>query len=46
VDILLFFQGVNNTPFFFMQKYHHLTASKRGKIQALKAAGATLKHIK
>lgn len=28
-----------------MQKYHHLTASKRGEIQALKAAGATLKQI-
>lgn len=28
-----------------MRKYHHLTASKRGEIQALKAAGATLKQI-
>lgn len=28
-----------------MQNYHHLTASKRGEIQALKAAGATLKQI-
>lgn len=28
-----------------MQKYHHLTASKRGEIQALKAAVATLKQI-
>ena len=28
-----------------MRNYHHLTASKRGEIQALKAAGATLKQI-
>ena len=28
-----------------MRKYNHLTASKRGEIQALKAAGATLKQI-
>lgn len=28
-----------------MRKYHHLTASKRGEIQALKAAGATLTQI-
>lgn len=28
-----------------MQHYHHLTASKRGEIQAMKAAGATLKQI-
>ena len=38
-------QTTGRLGFEIMRNYHHLTASKRGEIQALKAAGATLKQI-